>query len=296
MDSLTVNAGKKGGRRALPTRGGWRRPLALLFLGVLLAGAAHAGGSGVGPTLRLGDGREDSPSNPMAAFMYFVPLISPEPVTIIVSPGSTQSVRILSISRRGTERKFVLGCDLEFSGEGLEQSVFDLSREIRLHERELRDGGSLNKQLKSIAIEGGGAVQIEVEGAISNNLPAVNEVRLRFDAHGQTSPVVIDLCDVRQIAGQVRQVNEIIARVSTLTFRRQTGRPKMEVTVASVKDKGEGDTLWQNLKGRVKGMAADLLLDPLDIEAAGNGAMLDFGKALVSGSPSFTFPQATNLR
>ena len=70
----------------------------------------------------------------------------------------------------------------------------------------------------------------------------------------------------------------------------------MEVTVASVKDKGEGDTLWQNLKGRVKGMAADLLLDPLDIEAAGNGAMLDFGKALVSGSPSFTFPQATNLR
>ena len=269
---------------------------ALLFLALFLAGAARAESPAAGPTLRLGDGQEKSPSNPMAAFMYFVPLISPEPVSIVVSPGSTQSARILSTTLRKTETTFLLACQLEFTGEGLEQSVFDLSRETRRHEREIAEGGSLDKQLKSIAVEGGGTVLMEVEGVISNGLETVKEVRLRFNGHGQTSPVVIDLCDIRKVAGQIQQVNEIIARVSTLTFRRQSGMPKMEVTVASIKGKGEGDSVWHNLKGNIKGMAANLLLDPLEIEAAGNRAMLDFGMALVSGSPSFTFPRAANLK
>ncbi len=69
----------------------------------------------------------------------------------------------------------------------------------------------------------------------------------------------------------------------------------MEVTVASVKKKGAGNSLWQNFKGSVVGLAVNLFIPPLPVEAVGHGAMLDFGRALASGAATFTFPRATNL-
>jgi hypothetical protein len=70
----------------------------------------------------------------------------------------------------------------------------------------------------------------------------------------------------------------------------------MEVTVASVKKKGAGNSLWQNIKGGIAGTAVNLLIDPLTIRNIGHQAMLEFGEALVSGAPSFTFPYARNLK
>ena len=69
----------------------------------------------------------------------------------------------------------------------------------------------------------------------------------------------------------------------------------MEVTVASVKKKSAGNSLWQNFKGSVVGLAVNLLIPPVPVEAVGHGAMLDFGRALASGAATFTFPRATNL-
>jgi hypothetical protein len=43
------------------------------------------------------------------------------------------------------------------------------------------------------------------------------------------------------------------------------------------------------LKAGVKGLAANLLIDPLTVEAIGHQAMLDFGGALTSGAATFTF-------
>jgi hypothetical protein len=57
-----------------------------------------------------------------------------------------------------------------------------------------------------------------------------------------------DMCDIRRVNGEVRPANEIVARVNTLTFRRQPGPPTMEVSVASVKHKDAGDGFWQNLQ------------------------------------------------
>jgi len=68
------------------------------------------------------------------------------------------------------------------------------------------------------------------------------------------------------------------------------------VTVASVKKKAAGNGLWQNLKGSVKGLAVNLLIDPLTVETVGHQAMLDFGLAVTSGAPTFTFPQAKNMK
>ncbi len=249
-----------------------------------------------GPTIQLNCNREQSPGNPVADFMYFVPLISPEPVSTFSSAGSAQWARATSVTRRFRESSFVVTCDFAFTGKGLQESIFDLSGQIRQHEGELKKGGSLDHQLKAIAVEGPGAVTMEVGGTISNGVRTVTKVSLRFNAHGQASPVSIDLCDIRRIGVGYRPANEVVARVNTLTFRRQSGPPKMEVTIASIKDKGAEDGVWQTVKGAVKGAAANLLIDPLTIEGEGHRAMLDFGLAVVSESPSFTFPLARNLR
>lgn len=268
--------------------------LICLFV-VLAAGFTRAAEPG-GPTIRLSDGQTDSSVNSLAAFMYFVPLISPEPVSIVVGPGSTQSARVTSATRKVSGNSFVARCGIEFLGTGWQKSVFDYADEIHHNEQKLKDGGTLEHMLKSIAVEGGGAGSLEVEGTVNGNSWEVTQVRLRFDAHGQSSPATIELCDIKYVDGSFKEVNGLVARVNTLTFRRQIGVPKMEVTVASIKDKGASDSFWQNLKGTLKGAAVNLFIDPLPIAETGNRAMLDFGLAMVSGSPTFTFPQATNLR
>jgi hypothetical protein len=249
-----------------------------------------------GPTLQLNYGRGESQGNPVAEFMYFVPLISLEPVSVIKSPGNTQCARMVSITRSSKAESFLVTCEFEFTGEGNQQNIFDHTEKIRRHEQELKDGGSLNHQLGSISIEGAGNVSVEVEGTMTGRVPTVTEVRLRFNGHGQSSPVTIDLYDIRYFDGAVRLRNESVARVNTLLFQRKPGPTKMDITVASVKRKDAGNSFWQNLVGGLKAKTANLFLKPIAVEPAGNEVMLDFGLALVSEAPVFTFPRAGNLK
>ena len=249
-----------------------------------------------GPTLRLGDGRRGSPGNAVSEFMYFVPLISLEPVSVLKSPGNTQRVRMLSATRSGTAGSFLVTCNGEFNGEGNQRYVFDHSEKIRRHEQELKEGGLLDHQLSSINVEGAGRLRIEVEGTMTGNVPTVTEVRMRFNCGGQPSLVTIGLHDIGYSDGEMRVRNEIHARVNTLTFRRTPGPPKMDITVAAVKRKGAGNNFVQNVMGGLKATAANMVLKPIAVEPAGNEAMLNFGLALVSKTPSFTFPNASNLK
>ena len=248
-----------------------------------------------GPTIRLDVGHDSSLGNPVAAFMYFVPLISPEPVFSSTSPGSTQSARVLSAKRKNTPHSFVVSCEFEFTGDGSQQSIFDLEPNIHRHERQLKAGGLLKQQLSAITIKGPGSGTVEVEGSINNNVETVSAVRLRFNSRGKASPVAIELCELRYAGGECRRLNEMVARVNTLSFHEQPGPPQMEVTVASVKRKGAGHGLWQNVKGSIKGLAVNLLIDPLTVETVGHRAMLDFGRSLASGAATYTFPQASNV-
>jgi hypothetical protein len=269
--------------------------LVLLLLSALGVPASRAADTN-GPTIHLRYGTNESAANPVADFMYFVPLISRAPVASLTSPGCTQAVHVISSKRRAFGHSFTTTCEIELDGDGRQQSVFDLTPAIRRHESELQKGGSMRRQLKSIDVRGAGAITVEVKGTLSNNIAAVNEVRLRFNPHGHTSPVWIDLCDIHRIDGNDRPTNEIQARVNSLTFRRKAGPPTMEVSVASVKNKDAGDGFWQNVKGGLAGTAVNMFIDPLKIEPAGHEAMLDFGQALESGAPAFTFPLARNLR
>jgi len=279
---------------------GWRRGMlavsvALWVFGSVASRADAPAQADTGPTIRLDYGHGDDSGSAVAAFMYFVPLISPEPVTAVTSPGSTQQARVTSALRRQSGRSFTTTCDFEFHGDGSQQDIFDLARPIHRHEAQLKAGRTLGKQLRAITVSGPGHGRVEVKGIVTNGVETVTQVRLRFNAQGQSSPVSIGLCDIRYLNGGFRQVNEIVARVNTLTFRREPGTPKMEVTVASVKNEGAGNGLFQNLTAGLKGVAANLLIDPLPIETLGNRTMLEFGQALTSGATSFTFPHAARL-
>jgi hypothetical protein len=262
--------------------------LALLFC---LACPVSRAAETSGPTIHL-----NTDPNPVADFMYFVPLISPQPMASLSSLGGAQSVRILSTKRHLASHAFTLTCEAELTGDGWQRSVFDLAASIHRHEAQLENGCPMVRLLKSIEVKGAGEITMDVEGSLSNGLAVVKEVRLHFNAHGNASPVWLDLCEIRRLNGEAKIGNEILARVNTLTFRRQTGPPTMEVSLASIKHKEAGNGFWQNLRGRIAGAAANMFLDPLTVEAAGHQAMLDFGLALISDSPTFTFPLARNLQ
>ncbi len=248
-----------------------------------------------GPTLNLNYGSGDSPGNPLLEFMYFVPLIAPEPVAISQSPGNTQRARVISTKRRFVRNKFFVTYQYEFVGAGDQRNAIDHSEKIRRNERALKAGRPLDEQLESINITGGGYITVEADGAVEGSTTNVTEVRLSFNARGQQSPVTIGIHDLKWVDGHVVSQNEVVARVNSLTFKRQPGEPRMELSIASVKPKDAPDSLWQNFVGRVKGGAATLFIKPIVIRPVGNQAMLDFGQALVSQAPVFTFPLAANL-
>jgi hypothetical protein len=270
----------------------WCLGLPLAATGALEQGHASAT---AGPTLRLDCASGPSAENSVADFMYFVPLISPEPVVAATDPKANHRVRVLSNTRRLKGATFQVTCDFEFSGDGHERNLFDYNREIRRHEEQLKRGRLLPHVLAAINVEGPGRGRIEIEGTQANGAQTVAEVRMRFNAHGQSSPVTIALRDIRYSDGAFRPVNEVVARVNTLTFQRKPGPPKMEVSVASVKPKDAGDSSWQNFKGSLEGMAVNFLIPPLEVDARGHQAMLDFGLALATQAATFTFPRADNL-
>jgi hypothetical protein len=268
----------------------------LVLLTFVLFTAGRLAAAPAGPTLQLDYGHGAPQANPVSQFMYFVPLISPEPVSVFTNAGNTQRARVLSIRCRTNSTSFLATCEFEFTGEGSLQNVFDHSRLIEQRLNKLKASDSLTHQLGSINVEGSGNGSVEIEGTLTNGLRTVNEVRLRFNGCGHTSPVTINLQDICYRNDAVQFENEIVARVNTLAFRRQPGTPKMEVTLASIKRKDAGEGLWQNILGGLKGVTANLFLPPLTVEAEGHQAMLDFGLALATEKPAFTFPVAIRLK
>ncbi|MCL5099407.1 MAG: hypothetical protein M1608_18115 [Candidatus Omnitrophica bacterium] len=111
----------------------------------------------------------------MSEFMYFVRLISLEPVSIVKSPGNMQRAQMLSATRSFTAKSFLVTREFEFLGKGNQQYVFDHTDKVRRYEREIKEGGSLVHQLGSINVEGAGSVSIEVVGTMSGHVPTVTE-------------------------------------------------------------------------------------------------------------------------
>lgn len=266
------------------------------FLLALLLVCSSRGLAGLtGPTLQFDYGEGQPLSNPLGHFMYFVPLISPEQVSVLTNAGNTQCARVVSFHCHTNGTSFHTVCEFNFVGEGIQRSVFDHTFILKRREKELTSGKPLLHQLNGISVQGGGSGSVEIDGSLTNGQPTIVEIRLRFNSHGHPSPVSVDLQDIVLRKGAYYYENETVARVNALTFRQKAGPPKMEVTLASVKRADAGNGLWQNFVGGLKGAAANFLLPPLNITTNGQQTMMEFGLALAQASPTFTFPFADRL-
>jgi hypothetical protein len=265
--------------------------LAFFFLAVVRLTAAPTG-----PTLQFDYGQGQPQTNAVSKFMYFVPLISPDPVSVFTNTGNTQCARVLSFACQTNGATFVATCEFDFTGSGFQQNIFDLTEKIKRRQKELQNGGIIKHALAAINVTGTGSGNVEIVGVITNGVRQVNQVRLRFNSHGHTSPVTINMKDLCYIKGAVQSENEMVARVNMLTFKRNPGPPKMEVSLGSIKRADASDGLWQNFLGGLKGVTANFFLPPLNIEPEGQQTMLDFGLALASKKSDFSFPEATRLK
>jgi hypothetical protein len=270
------------------------QPLAMLLFFFFLTARLTA--AQTGPTLQFDYGAPNSSGNPLVKFMYFVPLISPEWISVSTNAGNTQRARVLSYVCQTNGKSFHVSCEFEFTGDGVQRNVFDHTPGLKRHDQELKAGKTLSHQIMEVTVQGNGQGIIEIEGITTNNVRTVNEIKMRFNYHGHSSPVNIDLQDISLQAGQVRYDNEFVARVNTLTFHRKAVDPRMDVTLDSVKRKDAGNTAWANFWGGVKGLTANMFLPPIRVPPEGDEVMMNFGQALANRAPSFTFPFATRLK
>lgn len=276
-------------RTGMPTPG----LMLLLWLGVLPG--AFAGDTN-GPTLHFDYGSGPAHSNSVSKFMYFVPLVSPELISLYTNAGNSQFVRVVSYSNRIKGGTFHAVCEFEFTGGGSMQDIFDNSPAIQVHDQELKAGKVIPHQIKSIGVYGTGSGSLDIDGVVSNCVPIPTLVQMHFNTHGHTSPVNIELEDISYEHGAVQYQNIMVARVNSLTFQQQCPDPRMEVTLDSLKRKDAPDSAWANFLGEMKGFAANAFLPPIKVTCEGNQTMMDFGQALAAQKPDFTFPFADRLK
>jgi hypothetical protein len=248
-----------------------------------------------GPTLILNYSKETFKKNPILAFAYFIPLISPALVSREISVNNTQQEGIISYKRTFTSNSFYVACEFELSGKGFHKNIFDSAGMIARNIGDLKEGEPLTNVLDYIKFEGDGVGLIEVKGTISGSTQTVTEVDICFDARSQKSPVTIGLYSVKPQGGQYKyenRYNGLIARVDTLTFRRSGTKPKMGILIASLHRNTEDESYWSSIKGVI----VNFFIKPLEVDRLGNDTMLNFGYAILKEKPEFTFPKAKNIK
>jgi len=251
--------------------------------------------NGNGPTMIMSYSKEKFIKNPIASFMYFVPLIAPTFVDNISSVNNQQQVSIISHKIKVRSKSFLVTCEFEILGSGFHMNTFDPSGMIAAHTDELKKGETLTNMLDYIKFDGDGYGIIEVKGRITGFTKIVTEVNMRFNARGHKSPVTIGLYDVKPKDGDYKyenRSNEIVARVNTLAFKKTEKTPKMGIKVASISDTAESEGFFSGLKGFI----ANMFITPPKVTKFGNATMLEFGDALFQKKPAFTFPKAENIK
>src|ERR1039458_9472369 len=84
-----------------------------------------------GPTLQFDYGNGRPLDNPLNKFMYFVPLISPEQVSVLTDAGNTQCARVVSFTCRTNGAAFHVACEFDFAGDGLQQRSEEHTSELQ---------------------------------------------------------------------------------------------------------------------------------------------------------------------
>lgn len=247
-----------------------------------------------GPTVKLFGEMGQYPENELADFMYFVPLISPVPVSEVIIADNEQKGYLLSYDVRRKKNSFYVSCEFRMKGKGFFINQFDRDAMV---EWNTQPGGKktvLKNVLNYIKFEGEGYGRIEAKGKIRNSKMTTDEVDVHFDARGAESPVVIGLYDVdltEKQNGHYKRFNHKVARVKTLSFSRSDTEPKLGIKISAVGETEKSLGMWEHIKG----FFGNFFIKPIEIDKLGNETMLEFGVALYRKKPKFTFPKAENL-
>lgn len=250
---------------------------------------------GNGPTMIMSYSKNEVVKNPIASFMYFIPLIAPTLVDNVSSVNNEQQVAVISHKITSDSKSFHVVCEFEILGSGFHMNTFDPAGMIAAHTGELKRGETLTNMLDYIKFDGNGYGIIEVKGQINDSNRTVTEVDMLFNAGGHKSPVTIGLYDIEPKDGEYKyenRSNQIFARVNSLIFKKTEKTPHMEIKVASVSDRAAPDGFFSSIKG----LMANLFIKPPKVNKFGNTMMLEFGNALLEKKNTFTFPKAKNIK
>jgi hypothetical protein len=247
-----------------------------------------------GPTVYLFGKNGDYPDNKLADFMYFVPLISPVPVTAFISQNNTQGGHILTYESEHTRSSFYVACEFTMEGKGFYIDEFDDDAMVKWNIESIDSKKVLKNILDYIKFEGEGYGEIEASGEIAGTKMTVETVVVHFNARGAESPVTVGLYDVdvtKKTDGHYKQYNKKIARITTLTFNRSLTAPKLDLKISAVGKDEESLGTWAHIKG----FLGNFFIEPIEIDKLGNNTMLEFGLSLYKKEATFTFPKAKNL-
>lgn len=247
-----------------------------------------------GPTVLLFNEGGEYPENTLADFMYFVPLISPVPVSAVISSDNTQSGHLLSYENDVKGDRFYAACEFRMKGKGFYLNELDDDAMVEWNTKFTSNKKVLKNILDYIKFEGEGYGRIEVKGTITGSVMTVEEVEVRFDARDSESPVVVGLYDVditEKRDGSYTVYNKKVARITKLTFERSEGVPRMGLKISAVGKDEESLGTWAHIKGAV----GNFFIEPIEIDKLGNETMLEFGLVLYNREAKFTFPRAKNL-
>jgi len=246
-----------------------------------------------GPTIQLCcKGKKE----PLANFMYFVPLISPVSVTSETSKNTSQSGYVISCKKPEIKKNsFFASCEFRMEGEGFHINNFDHKEMIERNEKDVSKGAPIKNILDYIKFEGEGYGRIEIMGNIDKSAITVTRVDVHFNARGSKSPVIAGLYSVKSVNGKYEYENSYnskVARINALIFRKSPTIPKMQINLAAVGSSGKSLGAMAGITGKI----ANLFIDPIEITELGNKEMLALGLALYEEKAEFTFPKAKNLK
>jgi hypothetical protein len=248
-----------------------------------------------GPTIIMSYNKKQFVKNPLASFMYFVPLISPTFVDNISSVNNQQQVGIISHKMIVNSESFQVLCEFEILGSGFHMNTFESAGMIAACTNGLKKGETLKHMLDYIRFDGDGYGIIGIKGKMTGSTATVTEVNMQFNAKGHKSPVTIGLYDVEPKDGKYKyenRLNRVIARVNTLIFKKTEQTPRMEIIVASISNVKGSEGFISGIMGAI----ANFFITPPKITKLGNDTMLNFGYAMLKQIPAFTFPKAQNIR
>lgn len=277
----------------------------ILFILLVVSAAAtgyaqdlkESTGSGVtGPRLHMNYHPENTQSNSVDCFMYFIPLTSPTSVMVDSSPGTTLSANITSWKTTQQGKTVRVQCNFEISGDGNYSASYNPREMIESQLAKKKNPSEVTKLLECIRIDGPCKGRIRGLGKVVNGKVQMKEVEVSFNRNNSQSSVEISMYDIPKVNSKFlyeNRKNGQVARVNALKFKQdKNGISLMSVEIASLKKAEEKHGLFSKLTA----MIANILLTSTPVSPVGGSTMMDFSTALYQKKPVFVFPHASNIK